>query len=208
MVLPDSDRVARAPPYSGTGQIFSDFGYATITLYSGTFQTLRLSYRFITPALQPQRVNPLVWPLSPSLAATEEISYDFFSSRYLDVSVPWVCFSDLCIQSKIPVLTGGFPHSDIHGSMLAYQLPVTSRRLLRLSSPLTAKASVVCSQQLVIVCLRFSITNQTGRKTFVFRTIYFLNYVSVYNSLFDNIAFQSTLFSQCFMKFIFFMILF
>ena len=46
---------------------------------------------------------------------------------------------------KIPVLTGGFPHSGIHGSMLAYQLPVTSRRLLRPSSPLSAKASVMCS---------------------------------------------------------------
>ena len=31
--------------------------------------------------------------LSLSLAATREISVDFFSSRYLDVSVPWVCFS-------------------------------------------------------------------------------------------------------------------
>src|SRR5690606_15858662 len=33
----------------------------------------------------------LVWALSTSLAATTEIIIIFSSSRYLDVSVPWVC---------------------------------------------------------------------------------------------------------------------
>ena len=33
-----------------------------------------------------------VWALSRSLAATEEVAVAFFSSRYLDVSVPWVGF--------------------------------------------------------------------------------------------------------------------
>ena len=42
--------------------------------------------------------KPPVWPLPRSLAATEGISFDFFSSRYLDVSVPWVCPNSLCIQ--------------------------------------------------------------------------------------------------------------
>ena len=109
MVLPDSDRVSRAPPYSGTSQMFSDFGYATITLYSETFQTLRLSYFPMSPALQPQRVNPLVWPLPPSLAATEGISYDFFSSRYLDVSVPWVCSSATMYSLRGTTEVVGFP---------------------------------------------------------------------------------------------------
>ena len=36
-----------------------------------------------------------------SLAATKGISVDFFSSGYLDVSVPRVCPPDLCIQSGI-----------------------------------------------------------------------------------------------------------
>ena len=101
MVLPDSDRVSRAPPYSGTAQMLSDFDYATITLYSGTFQTLRLSYRSLSLTLQPQRVNPLVWPDPRSLAATWGISYDFFSSRYLDVSVPEVSSRRLCIHRKV-----------------------------------------------------------------------------------------------------------
>jgi hypothetical protein len=36
-----------------------------------------------------------------SLAATKGISFDFFSYRYLDVSVPYVCLFNLCIQLKI-----------------------------------------------------------------------------------------------------------
>eukprot|EP01026_Neomeris_dumetosa_P063237 TRINITY_DN5_c0_g1_i4.p2 TRINITY_DN5_c0_g1~~TRINITY_DN5_c0_g1_i4.p2 ORF type:complete len:247 (-),score=-19.42 TRINITY_DN5_c0_g1_i4:172-912(-) len=36
-----------------------------------------------------------------SLAATRGISVDFFSYRYLDVSVPYVCLYNLCIQLQI-----------------------------------------------------------------------------------------------------------
>ena len=35
----------------------------------------------------PQELLPMVWPLSLSLATTQEISVDFSSSPYLDVSV-------------------------------------------------------------------------------------------------------------------------
>ena len=35
----------------------------------------------------PQELLPVVWPLSLSLATTQEISVDFSSSPYLDVSV-------------------------------------------------------------------------------------------------------------------------
>ena len=45
-----------------------------------------------------------------SLAATEGISVDFFSSGYLDVSVPPVRLLHLCIQCKIPTRKSvGFP---------------------------------------------------------------------------------------------------
>ena len=49
----------------------------------------------------------------PSLAATNGVSVDFLSSRYLDVSVPWVGLHGLCIHpwmtpSGCPV-TPGFP---------------------------------------------------------------------------------------------------
>ena len=40
--------------------------------------------------LQPQSARTLVWAPLRSLAATSRISIDFFSGRYLDVSVPYV----------------------------------------------------------------------------------------------------------------------
>ena len=43
---------------------------------------------------------------------------------------------------------GGFPHSEISGSMLICQLPEAYRRLSRLSSPIIAKASTTCSYSL------------------------------------------------------------
>ena len=42
-----------------------------------------------------------VWPLPISLATTFGISFDFFSSPYLDVSVREVPFLNLCIQLRI-----------------------------------------------------------------------------------------------------------
>jgi hypothetical protein len=40
----------------------------------------------------PQQHATVVWAVSFSLATTQEITFVFFSSRYLDVSVPWVGF--------------------------------------------------------------------------------------------------------------------
>lgn len=62
--------------------------------------------------------------LSLSLAATWKISVDFFSYRYLDVSVPYVRFSEpmYSVQDdKISLI--GFPHSDILGSSLVASSP-------------------------------------------------------------------------------------
>ena len=39
----------------------------------------------------------------------------------------------------------GFPHSEISGSKLIYQLPEAYRKLLRPSSPFTAQASTMCT---------------------------------------------------------------
>ena len=81
-----------------------------------------------------------------SLAATNGISFDFFSFRVLR------CFSSLSspltpmysVQDTC-LITGGFPHSEISGSKSGCRLPEAYRRLLRPSSPLTAKASTVCA---------------------------------------------------------------
>ena len=79
----------------------------------------------------------LAGPLS--LAATKGISVDFFSSGYLDGSVPRVRLIILWIQIKITSSKlVGFPHSEIPGSKLVCQLPEAYRRLLRPSSPVAA----------------------------------------------------------------------
>ena len=43
----------------------------------------------------------MVWAIPLSLAATYGIDFSFYSSRYLDVSVPWVGHKYLCIQYKL-----------------------------------------------------------------------------------------------------------
>ena len=93
------------------------------------------------------------WPGPVSLATTTGVSVDVLSSRYLDVSVPWVClkppilFGDLIPsldnrKSKtsrlgikyfysntetqglgVPAIEGGFPHSEIRGSKLLRSSP-------------------------------------------------------------------------------------
>ena len=45
---------------------------------------------YVMQVLQPQSARTLVWAPLRSLAATSRISIDLFSSRYLDVSVPYV----------------------------------------------------------------------------------------------------------------------
>ena len=55
----------------------------------------------VTFVLTPKLFLTLVWPLPISLATTLGISFDFFSSPYLDVSVREVPFLNLCIQLRI-----------------------------------------------------------------------------------------------------------
>ena len=90
----------------------------------------------------------LVWPLSLSLATTREISVDFSSSWYLDVSVPKVPLINLCIQYMIygssPYV---FPHSEICGSRLicsSPQLIAACHVFLRLLMPRHSPCALVC----------------------------------------------------------------
>ena len=114
MVPPDSVRVSRVRTYSGTpdGRPCS-FGYGTIALSGARFHALRLPHDFVTSA-EPatarnkrpttpntQRVATYtcsVWADPFSLATTQGVSVDFFSSGYLDVSVRPVPFQRLCIH--------------------------------------------------------------------------------------------------------------
>ncbi len=76
------------------------FVYGAVTLYRAPFQTLPLTHTLIQLWAPPPR----------SLAATGGISVDFFSSGYLDVSVPPVRLINLWIQLMIVCRnTLGFP---------------------------------------------------------------------------------------------------
>ena len=61
---------------------------------------VRLQLRMLTPVLTPLVFLPKVWPLPISLATTFGISFDFFSSPYLDVSVREVPFLTLFYSGK------------------------------------------------------------------------------------------------------------
>ena len=72
-------------------------------------------------SVTPEILLPPVWPSPRSLATTSGISVDVFSSPYLDVSVQAVPLIQLWIHCMIPC--GGFPHSEISGSMLICSSP-------------------------------------------------------------------------------------
>ena len=127
MVPPCSDRIARVPPYSSLLLRFTCTGLSPTEA--------RLSRRFHFSSQEH-------WPGPRSLAATNRVSVDVLSSGYLDVSVHRVCFysplyseidtfidnqkskiriSYACIKAQnisnleVPVIEGGFPHSEIYG---------------------------------------------------------------------------------------------
>ena len=96
--LPTGFHVSRGT--RGHPRVVQGFAYRAITCYGGTFQSLPLP--IINPTLGPHNpettVVVSVWANPRSLAATDGISIDFFSYRYLDVSVPCVRLVWLCIH--------------------------------------------------------------------------------------------------------------
>ena len=78
----------------------------------------------LVSVLTPYLFLNMVWPLPISLATTLRISFDFFSSPYLDVSVPRVPRITLWIHVMLHDSSSwGFPHSEIHGSKLICSSP-------------------------------------------------------------------------------------
>ena len=99
-----SSKITRVPLYSRKFISITSKGLSpAVVSFSKLF---KLTYKFYWP-------NPL------SLATTNGVSIDFFSSGYLDVSVLPVRLVNLCIQLTIP-LSGGFPHSEILASSAFY----------------------------------------------------------------------------------------
>ena len=90
MVPPASHRISRVPRYSGTSYLSSP----SLTRLSLSLAPLSNGFRSAivrcrSPSTPPVR-RLTVWPLSSSLATTKEIEFSFFSSGYLDVSLPRV----------------------------------------------------------------------------------------------------------------------
>ena len=90
MVPPASHRISRVPRYSGTDYLFS----LSPTGLSPSSEPLSRSFgsaivRSRLPSTPCVR-RPMVWPLTSSLATTKVIEFSFFSSGYLDVSLPRV----------------------------------------------------------------------------------------------------------------------
>ena len=136
MVPPYSDRITRVPPYLSLAQYHALlFTYGAITHYGPHFQTV---------------------PLNIALSLTGSSNF----ARHYFRNLGWFLFLELlrCFSSlglpHIPMYSvcdtpkGGFPHSDTSGSKLICQLPEAFRRLSRLSSPIIAKASTICSYSL------------------------------------------------------------
>ena len=146
MVLPDSDGISRVPPYSGYIQERRSFDYGVVTLYDGPFRSLRLPRSFAPYRMSynPKRQASWFGLCSVSLAATQEIAFAFSSSRYLDVSVPWVCLPYPMYSDKdtIPLRMVGFPiRKSSDQSLLT--APRSISALVRPSSTPSVKASTV-----------------------------------------------------------------
>ena len=125
---PCSDRISRVPPYSRI------FCVSTHTGLSPSRVCLSRQFWFCTKDH---------WPHPLSLATTYRVSFDVLSSGYLDVSVPQVRLTNLCIQLVIPHLRWVFPFGYLRIKGCSH-LPVAFRSVPRPSSPLRAKASTRC----------------------------------------------------------------
>ena len=124
MVPPYSDKVPRVSSYSGSCWRNFRFMYEAFTLSGRLSQNLSITIVPYRLQSEPQNARTLVWALSLSLAATQKIDFSFFSSGYLDVSVHRVPPAWLCIHHAVTEgCSAGFPHSDIHGSMVICTSP-------------------------------------------------------------------------------------
>ena len=124
-----------------------NLNYGTFTLFCVPFQVSSSIPFTLCSSPYPSRISPA--GLASSNFARHYFRnrlFTFFSSGYLDVSVPRVPFIQLCIHCMITlyyqccVPTFGYLRISVH-----LQLPVAFRSLSRPSSAPSAKASTICS---------------------------------------------------------------
>ena len=124
------------------------------------------------PQSEPRNARIPVWALPVSLAATPGITFVFFSSGYLDVSVHRVPLHTLWIHVWIHgVFPCGFPHSDIRGSLDICSSPrlfAAYHVFLRLSVPRHPPCALFCltcskiASQFNYCSNRFAITTKVA----------------------------------------------
>ena len=147
---PASNRVTRVRSYSGATLVCAAFRLQGFHLLRPAFpEPFGYTSHVRVGGPQPRRINPPVWPLSRSLAATWEIDVSFSSCGYLDVSVLRVSSSCTTLLMHVcPHITvGGFPHSDICGSRdmcSSPQLFAACHVLLRLPVPRHPPCALIC----------------------------------------------------------------
>ncbi len=137
MVPADSDRVSRAPPYSGYRRpecCLRVRGYHPLwpRFPAGSASHPLALWRPYNPG---RAVTPPVWANPLSLAATQGIAVAFSSSGYLDVSVLRVCLPINRDTAPNARWVAPFGHPRIKGYV---PLPADFRSLSRPSSPLGA----------------------------------------------------------------------
>ena len=141
MVPPASHRVSRVPRYSGSSPLRNRFRIHDSHILWSAFPDCSSNNFSLFDCPQPQRINPLVWPLPRSLATTSGISVDFSSSPYLDVSVQAVphvhLFDSMHVDRVLLCRVSPFGNLRIVGYLL---LPEAYRSLSRPSSAPDAKA--------------------------------------------------------------------
>ena len=146
MVDPDSGRIPRVPPYSGTAPSRAEC--VSRTGLSPSLAARPSAFRYAScpgrsPRRRPTTPDPSpdpVWAPPRSLAATGGISLDFLSCWYLDGSLPSVFLrrAILFTRRRRIFSSGGLPHSGTPGSSDAGSYPgpfAAGRALLRLAAP-------------------------------------------------------------------------
>ena len=153
MVPPASHRISRVPRYSGTSCLSSTsptgLSPSLVPLSNGFESSIVGLRRPATPGVR----RPLVWPLPSSLATTKGIEFSFFSSGYLDVSLPRVPLAQLLIHCAMTGLSSGRVSPFGYPRLYAHlRLPAAFRSLSRPSSAISALAFTLRSLLLDLFC--------------------------------------------------------
>ena len=147
VVHPSSHRVSRVRRYSGYPLSVFSFVYGTLTLCGRLSHAVRLDTSDHDAGPNPDDPEgPSVWPLPRSLATTDGISVDVFSSPYLDVSVQAVPHVRLFCSTHVDrvLLCRVSPFGNLRIDTYL-RFPVAYRSLSRPSSAPNAKAFTLCS---------------------------------------------------------------